>query len=109
MDYTKEIIKNSDMALFLVEANLLELKKSKKLLDIYINKWKINKEKINIIFNKYNKKSIDNNILEKLFSDFNILGYLKLNENYNYIINKNINYINSNLKNEYKKIIQKIK
>ena len=34
MDYTKEIIKNSDMALFLVEANLLELKKSKKLLDI---------------------------------------------------------------------------
>ncbi len=108
MDYTEEIIKYSDLSLFLVEANLIELKKAKRLLEIYINEWKINKEKINIIFNKYNKKSIDNNILKKLFSDFNILGYLKLNENYNYIINKNINFINKELKEEYKKIAEKI-
>lgn len=108
MDYTKEIIKYSDLSLFLVEANLIELKKAKRLLEIYVNEWKINKEKINIIFNKYNKKSIDNNILKKLFSDFNILGYLKLNENYNYIINKNINFINKELKEEYKKISEKI-
>ena len=108
LEYTKELIEYSDLSILLVEANLLELKKSKNLLEIYINKWKINKEKINIIFNKYNSKSIDNNILEKLFFDFNILGYLKLNENYNYMINKNINYINKDLKQEYKKIIQKI-
>lgn len=108
LEYTKELIKNSDFSILLVEANLLELKKSKKLLEIYINKWKINKEKINIIFNKYNSKSIDNNILKKLFFDFNILGYLKLNENYNYMINKNNNIINKDLKQEYKKIIQKI-
>ena len=108
MDYTEEIIKYSDLSLFLVEANLIELKKAKRLLEIYINEWKINKEKINIIFNKYNKKSIDNNILKKLFSDFNILGYLKLNENYNYIINKNINFINKELKEEYKKIAKEV-
>lgn len=108
MDYTKEIIKYSDLSLFLVEANLIELKKAKRLLEIYVNEWKINKEKINIIFNKYNKKSIDNNILKKLFSDFNILGYLKLNENYNYVINKNINYISKDLKDEYIKITEKI-
>lgn len=109
MDYTKEIINYSDFSIFLVEANLIELKKAKKLLDIYINKWKINKEKINIVFNKYNKNSIDNNILKKLFFDFTILGYLKLNENYNYLINKNYNFINKELKEEYKKIIEKIK
>lgn len=108
LDYTREIVKYSDFSIFLVEANLIELKKAKRLLEIYINEWKINKEKINIIFNKYNKKSIDNNILKKLFSDFNILGYLKLNENYNYIINKNINYISKDLKDEYKKITEKI-
>lgn len=108
LDYTKEIVKYSDFSIFLVEANLIELKKAKRLLDIYVNEWRINKEKINIIFNKYNKKSIDNNILKKLFSDFNILGYLKLNENYNYIINKNINYISKDLKDEYKKITEKI-
>lgn len=108
IDYTKEIIKYSDFSIFLIEANLIELKKAKRLLEIYINEWKIKKEKINIIFNKYNRKSIDNNILEKLFSDFNILGYLKLNENYNYIINKNINFINKEVKDEYKKIVEKI-
>lgn len=108
MEDNKGIIKYSDFSIFLVEANLIELKKAKRLLEIYVNEWKINKEKINIIFNKYNKKSIDNNILKKLFSDFNILGYLKLNENYNYMINKNINYINKDLKDEYKKVTEKI-
>lgn len=108
MDYTKEIIKYSDISIFLVEANLIELKKSKKLLEIYVNEWKIEKQKINIIFNKYNKKSIDKNILNKLFYDFKILGYLKLDENYNYIINNNINYMNKDIKEEYKKILNKI-
>lgn len=108
IDYTKEIIKYSDFAIFLVEANLIELKKAKKLLEIYINNWKIKKEKISIIFNKYNKNSIDNNILKNLFLDFNILGQLKLDENYNYMINKNTNYISKELKEEYEKIKEKV-
>lgn len=108
MDYTKELVNESDFAVFLAEANLIELKKSRKLLDIYINNWKINKEKIKIVFNKYNKNSIDSNILKNLFCDFNILGFIKANDNYNYMINKNYNYFNKELKNEYQKIIQKI-
>lgn len=108
MEYTKELINESDLAIFLTEPNLIELKKSRRLLEIYVNEWKINKEKINIIFNKCNKNSIDNNILKNLFMDFKILGQIKTNENYNYMINKNFNYINKNLKTEYKNIIQKI-
>lgn len=108
IDYTKEIIKYSDFSIFLVEANLIELKKAKKLLEIYINNWKIKKEKINIIFNKYNKNSIDDKILKNLFLDFNILGQLKLDENYNYMINKNTNYINKKLKEEYERIKEKV-
>ena len=42
-EYTKEILKLSDLVLFLVEPNLIELKKSRNLLDIYINKWNIKK------------------------------------------------------------------
>lgn len=108
MDYTKEIIKNSDFSILLTEANLIELKKTKKILEIYIKEWKIEKEKIKIIFNKYNKNAIDNNLLKELFSDFKILGYLKLNQNYNYMINKNNNYIDKEIKKEYRKIIDKI-
>ena len=90
-DYTKEIIKNSNLNIFILEANLLEIKKAKNLLNIYINNWKIPQESINILFNKYNENSIDISILKKIFSEFNI------NKN-------NINKLNTILKNEHLKI-----
>lgn len=107
-DFTKEIMEFSDLSILLTGANLLELKKTKNLLNIYINEWKINKEKIKIIFNKYNQNSIDNNVLKKLFIDFKILGYIKLNEKNEYLINKKINYLDEKIKNEYLKILEKI-
>lgn len=104
-DYTKEIIKNSNLNIFILEANLLEIKKAKNLLNIYINNWEIPQESINILFNKYNENSIDISILKKIFSEFNILGKLSFNPQYNLIINKNnINKLNTILKNEHLKI-----
>lgn len=92
-DYTKEILEKSNLIVFLIEPNLSEMKKSRNLLDIYINKWKINREKINIVFNKQNSNSIDNSILKILFEDFNILGKIKLNSRYNFLINNNLKII----------------
>lgn len=104
-DYTKELIKNSNLTIFILEANLLEIKKTKNLLNIYINNWEIPQESINILFNKYNENSIDISILKKIFSEFNILGKLSFNPQYNLIINKNnINKLNTILKNEHLKI-----
>ena len=107
-EYTKEILNKSDLILFLTEPNITELKKNKNLLDIYINKWNIKKEKINIIFNKTNKNSIYDKILKTLFSDFNILGKIKINIDYNLIINKNIKFISKKIKKDYLKIIKKL-
>ena len=104
-DYTKEIIKNSNLTIFILEANLLEIKKAKNLLNIYINNWEIPQESINILFNKYNENSVDISILKKIFSEFNILGKLSFNSQYNLIINKNnINKLNITLKKEYLKV-----
>ena len=108
-EYTREILNKSDLILFMLEPNLIDLKKSKNLLNIYINKWKIKKEKINIIFNKTNKNSITEEVLKTLFSDFNILGKIKINNNYNLIINRNIKLINKKIKKDYLKIIEKLK
>ena len=105
-EYTKEILNKSDDIFFLVEPNIIELKKSRNLLDIYINKWKIKKEKINIIFNKININSIDDKILKTIFSDFKILGKIKININYNLIINRNFKFINKRIKKDYLKIIK---
>lgn len=104
----KEIIKNSNINIFLVEPNLLGIKKSRDLLDKYINKWNIKKEKIKIIFNKVNINSIDKKILKELFYDFNILGKIKMNNKYDLLINKNMKNIDKKIKKEYLKIIEKI-
>ena len=105
-EYTKEILNKSDDIFFLVEPNIIELKKSRNLLDIYINKWKIKKEKINIIFNKININSIDDKILKMIFLDFKVLGKIKININYNLIINRNFKFINKKIKKDYLKIIK---
>lgn len=87
-DCTKEIMKLSNLIIFITGANLIEIKKAKRLLNIYINEWKIEKNNFNILFNKYNKNSIDISILKNIFSGFNILGKMSDNEKYNLMINK---------------------
>ena len=37
--------------------------------------------KINILFNKFNKNSIDINILKIIFSEYNIIGKIDINNN----------------------------
>lgn len=109
-DYTKNILKYSDNILFILEANLSEIKKSNNLLKIYEEEWNIEKEKLNIIINKYNENAIDDNIIKNIFSKYKILGKIKLNKKYNLLINKNFKGIilNNNIKKEYKKITNKI-
>lgn len=107
-DYTKNIIENSNINIFITEANLSEIKKSKSLLNIYINKWNINKNKINILFNKYSKNSIDINILKNIFNEFNIIGKLKFDDKYNLIINRNGITCDNKIMKEYIDINKKI-
>ena len=75
-NYTKDIIKKSNINIFIVEPNLLEIQKSK-------------------------------NILKIIFSEYNIIGKIDINNKYNLIINKNANKIDKNIKKEYLKIIEK--
>ena len=112
-DYTKEIMKNSNYNIFITEANLLEIKKAKNLLNIYINKWEIPQSNFNILFNKYDQNSIDISILKHIFSGFSILGKLSINPQYNLMINKNNKkQLDKNLQKEYsiinKKILNKV-
>lgn len=109
-DYTKNILKNSNNILFLLEANLLELKKANNLLNIYTEEWNIAKEKFNLIINKYNENSVDDLIINNIFSKYKILGKIKMSKKYNILINKNYkqNIFQNNIKKEYEKITDKI-
>ncbi len=90
IEYTKEILKITDEIVFISGANLLEIKKAQRLLDIYTNEWDIPKEMIKIIFNKYTKQSLDDSVLREIFRNYEILGKIKLSDYYDLAINKNI-------------------
>ena len=109
-EYTKEIMENSDICLFLTEANLVEIKKAKNWLNIYTNEWKIEKNKIHILINKYQEDGIADNILKNIFSGYNIMGKIKLNKKYNLLINTNYQkkYFDEDIKKEYEIISKKI-
>ncbi len=110
LDYTREIMLLSNLNIFITEANLLEIKKAKYLLNIYVNRWKIPQSTFKILFNKYNKNAIDMIVLQNIFSNFFILGKIDASPQYNLIINKNITKkLNDNLQEEYEKIYKKVK
>ena len=61
-----------------------------RLLEIYNKDWNIENEKINIVFNKCTKKSLDDNLLREIFNKYNILGKIQLSDYYDLVVNKNL-------------------
>lgn len=90
-DYTKIVLTCADKIVFLVEPNISEIKKSKDLLEVFINDFDVEVDKVKILFNKTNKYQIANSILEEIFSKFEVVGNIEYDERYNLFINKNFN------------------
>lgn len=105
-EYTKRIFYNSDEIIFLMEPNILGIKKAKNMLEVFENDWKISNSKISMILNKTNIYQISDSIIEELFPDIKLLGKMKYLDSYNLMINKNID--KKEIKKEYYKIYKKI-
>lgn len=105
-EYTKRIFYNSDEVIFLVEPNILGVKKSKNMLEVFENDWKIANSKIKIVLNKSNMYQISDAILEELFPEMKLIGKMKYMDSYNLMINKSV--YKREIKREYEKIYKKI-
>lgn len=106
----KKLLKNNFLNIFLIEPNLIEIKKSINILNIFEREWNIKKEKINIVFNKFNIYSINFKILKNIFSNYKIIGKINFNINYNLLINKNFKCKKEirKIKKDYLNIIKKL-
>lgn len=106
LKFTKLIFKNVDKIIFLIEGNLLELNKSKNLLEVYINDWEIDPYKFNLLINKVNKFSIEKEIIKEVFENTKILGEINFKNEYTGYINNCLKgYVNTK---QYNNIIKKI-
>lgn len=106
MKFIKIVLANVDKIIFLVEPNLLQIKKAENLLEIYIEDWEVYPKKIEILFNKVNGNSIDEGILKEIFGRFKILGKINQSKKFTEISN-DIRSENFGL-NKYMKILEKI-
>ena len=102
----KELINISSKTICLVEGNLVCMKNTKELLETN----RQNTKKINIIYNKKNKYTIEENVLKMIFFKYKFIGTLSYDCKYDKIINKNLNalYITSNIEKEFTKIANKL-
>lgn len=106
LKFIKIVLANVDKIVFLVEPNLLEIKKAENLLEIYVEDWEVHPKKIEILFNKVNSSSVDEEILKEIFGRFEIIGKIKNSKKFTDIANdiRSDNFI----LDKYMKILEKI-
>lgn len=104
--YFTSLFEEIDKIIFLTEANILQIKKSKIYLEESIKNYKIDQDKINIVFNKVAKDTFSINILKNALKEYNLLGKVNNISNCNLLINHNMNqtYLEKHIKMQYQKI-----
>ena len=90
----KKIYNVAYKVILILETELKKIKSNKNLIDKIISENNNQYKKTNIIFNKINKYSVNKKIAKNIFKNFKIIGYIKINNYCNYLLNK---------KNIYKK------
>lgn len=105
-EFTKRIFYNCNEIIFLLEPNMLGVKKAQNMLEVFEEDWKISNEKIKLILNKTNMYQISDEVFGELFPNIRLIGKMKYLDSYNLKINKNID--KKEIKKEYEKIYKKI-
>lgn len=106
LKFMKVVLANVDKIVFLLEPNLLEIKKAEGLLEVYVEDWEISPKKIEILLNKVNINSVDQDILKEIFGSFKIIGKINFSVKFTELAN-NIKESDLGL-NKYIKLLEKI-
>lgn len=107
-NYLRTFINEAEKIIFITEPNILQIKKSKNILEKYTHE--SIEEKIYILFNKVKSDTICFNILKEVFKNYNIIGKINFIENCNTLINQNMKeiFLEKEIKKQYKKVAKNI-
>ena len=95
-NFTKRLLIKSDVILFVINPNYLNINKSIKYLEFIQKEYNINKDKINIVVNKCGEMSLDRVQLKSIFNDYKIIMYVKNNNSIEGYINGFLSKIQDN-------------
>ncbi|MBQ8299375.1 MAG: AAA family ATPase [Clostridia bacterium] len=88
LDSTKWSLQQASRVFFVTENNYVSMKKASQLISVFTDNWKIWKNKIEIIINKERPSGIEFEVVEKILSDYKVIGKIKNEEE-----NDDIQYI----------------
>lgn len=100
LDSTQFAVCNATDIFFVIEPNILSIERAKRTLKDICESWNVDKKKIKILVNKYQKNSLEKELVKELLREYEIVGFLPYSDEVERIINEeNIN-IPKSLKEE---------
>ena len=108
--FNKEILKKGGENFILTEATLLGIKEVRRLINLYVYKWKINKDSLHIVENKYKYSYISKDLVSKILLTKEEIFAINESKKYNFFIDnflkRDILLKNKKIKKNLKKIIE---
>ena len=111
LDSTKWALQEATKVLFITQNSFIDLKKSTQLLNVFLNVWKILKEKVEIVVRKSNENGLEIELIEKILQETKVIGTIKNNDDFGYekILNRICYIPRQKISEKLEKIIGKIK
>ena len=103
LDVTYYNLKNADVVMFVINPNYISIRQAVKYLELIINVWNIDKNKIKLIMNKVTKNSLSQEQVEALLGEYKVCMQVEYDNNLENVIN-GISKLNENTVREDKEI-----
>jgi len=84
---------NSNKIFMIAEGTYLSVERTYRFIKEFLPVWDIPESKVEILVNKFHKKSLDKNIINEIFKDICVSGYISFSEGYDDAINCGTPYV----------------
>jgi len=106
LDSTQFALTEANKVLFVTEANNVALNRTQRVFNEVYKVWGIDENKLELVFNKFNKYSIEKTIIREIFSKYIIRSFINYDEKYVRQLNTGRPYITDNECLEYEEILE---
>ena len=97
---------NAGTILFVTEGNYIALERAHRLLSDIFPAWGVSDNKINILINKYSKKSLNKTVIKDMLKERRISGYISFSDKYEEDVNSINPSLSKEIENEFYSILE---